>query len=78
MVRSRTVWKRITRILSRKGVEQRVSRFFFKAVVQAVLIFGAETWVVTPRMGGFLGGFQDQVARNLTGRIQWQWVDGKW
>ena len=30
----------------------------FKSVVQAVLLFGAETWVVTPRMGKALGGFR--------------------
>ena len=28
-----------------------MSRFFFKAVVQSVLIFGAETWVVTSLHG---------------------------
>ena len=40
--------------------------FFFKATVQSVLIFCAETWVVTPRMGWVLGGFQDQVKFLLT------------
>ena len=34
-----------------------------------MLLFGAETWVVTPRMGRVLGGFQDQVERRLTGRL---------
>ena len=33
-----------------------VSGLFFKSVVQAVLLFGSETWVVTPRMGSSLGG----------------------
>ena len=52
-------------------------RFFFKSVVQAVLLFGAETLVVNPRMGRVLEGFQDQVAWCLTGRIlQWK-TDGK-
>ena len=44
-------------------------RILFKVVVQSVLIFGAETWVVTPHMGRVLGGFQDQVARRLKGRL---------
>ena len=75
---ARAVWKRMTRILSREGAEPRVSVFFFKAVVQVVLLFGEETWVVTPCMVIFLGGFQDQVERRLTGRIlQWK-TDGKW
>ena len=30
---------------------------FFRAVTQAVLLFGAETWVLTPRMERFLSSF---------------------
>ena len=43
-------WGRLQRILSREGSEKRVSGGEFKAVVQQVLMFGAETWVVTPIM----------------------------
>ena len=63
------VWRRMTRILSREGGRPRMSGFFFKLVVQSVLLFGADTQVVTPRMEQVLGGFWDQVARILTGRI---------
>ena len=52
--------------------------FFFKAVIQAVLIFGSETWVVTPRMGKVLGRFQTQVDRRLTGQLLQRTTDGKW
>ena len=75
---ARAVWKRMTRILSSEGTEPRVSGFFFKAVVQAVFIFGLETWVVTPRMGRDLGVFQDQVARRLMGRIPRRKPERKW
>ena len=47
-------------------------------MVQVVLIFGSETWVVTPRMGRDLGGFQDQLAIRLTGWIPRRKPDGKW
>ena len=47
----------MTRILSREGVEPQVSGFFFKTVVQRMLLFGLETWVVTPRMGRSPGRF---------------------
>ena len=43
-------------IISREEEEPQVSGFFFKDVVQVVLIFGLETWVVTPRVGRALGG----------------------
>ena len=38
--RSRKVWSRVSRIRSREGAVPRVYGFFFKAVVQAVLLFG--------------------------------------
>ena len=75
--RARLVWKRTARILSREGAEPRLSIFFFKAVVQAVLLFGSETWAVTPCMVRVLGGFQDQVARRLTGNPMQLKTDGK-
>ena len=59
---------RLTRILRREGAKPRFSGMFFKAVVQAVLIFGLETWVLTPRMGRALESFQHRVARWITGR----------
>ena len=43
-----------------------------------VLIFGVETWVVTPLMVRVLGRFQDQVAQSLMGRLPRLKTDGKW
>ena len=68
----------MSRIFSREGAAPRVYGFFFKAVVQAVLLFGAETWVVTPRMGKSLGGVQTQVDRRLTGRLLQRTLDRSW
>ena len=44
------------RILSREMAAPRVSGFFLNAVVQAVLLFRMNTWVVTPCMGKAMGG----------------------
>ena len=75
---ARMVWRIMSRILSREGVRSRVSGFFFKAIVQSVLLFGTEMWVVNPHMGQVQGGFQYQVERRLTGRIPRQRLDGNW
>ena len=75
---ARAVWRRMTRILSREGAELRLSGFFFKVVVQSVLLFGAETWLVTPHMGRVLGGFQDQLVLRLTGWLLQRRSDRKW
>ena len=51
---------------------------FFKAVVQQVLLFGAETWVATPRMEWELSSFIHGAARRITGRQPRRGRDGKW
>ena len=51
---------------------------FFKAVVQQVLLFGAETWVVSPRMERAMSAFVHGAARRTTGRQPQRGRDGKW
>ena len=45
-----------------------MSGFFFKAVVQAVLLFGSETWVVTPHIGKALGGVSGPGGETVDGK----------
>ena len=68
---------RLQGILSREGVTKRVLGNFFKAVVQQVLLFGAETWVVSPRMERALSAFIHGAARRITGRQPRRGRDGK-
>ena len=77
IVKAQMVWRRMSRILRREVERPRVSVFFFKSIVQSVLLFGAETWVVTPHMGWDLGGFQDQVTRRIMGRLPQRSLDGR-
>ena len=55
MAKARVVWRNIMNILSMEGARPWVHKFFFKAIVQSVLLFCAKTWVVAPRMGKVLG-----------------------
>ena len=66
--KARNIWGRLSWILSREGADPKVSGHFCKAVPQAVLLFGAKTWVLTPRMDRALDSFQHRVARRITGR----------
>ena len=43
-------WGQLSQILSREGADPKVSRHFYKAMSQPVLLFGAERWVLNPRM----------------------------
>ena len=44
--KARRSWGRLYRVLGREGADLKVSGTFYKAVAQAVLLFGAETWVL--------------------------------
>ena len=49
-----------------RGRYPKCLRDIFKAVVQALLLFGSEMWVLTPLMGQDLGIFHHRVARRIT------------
>ena len=66
--KSRKSWGRLSGILIREGADPKVSVNFHKAVAQAVLLSGAETWVLTPRMEQALDSFKHRVAQWITGR----------
>ena len=78
LAKARRNWGRLQRILGRKGATARISGDFFKAVVQQVLLFGAEMWVVTPKMEQALSGFLHGAARRLTGRQARRGKNGAW
>ena len=66
--KSRKNWTRMTRILVWEGADPRISGLFLKADVQAVLIFGSDIGVPTPRFGRALESFQHRFAWRITGR----------
>ena len=68
LVKAGRSWGRLYRVLGWEGADPKVSREFYTAVTQAVLLFGEETWVLTPLMEKALDSFQSRVARKITGR----------
>ena len=54
--KARQVWIRLEKLLRREGADQRASEMFYWAVVQAVLILGAETWVLLAAVSRKLEG----------------------
>ena len=54
---ARHKWARMTQILSREGADARTLGQIYLAVVQSVLLYGSETWVLTPLMQRVPGAF---------------------
>jgi hypothetical protein len=57
LVKARRQWDTISRVLIRDGATPRISAIFYKVVVQSVLLYGSETWALSPKMLSKLEGF---------------------
>ena len=48
------------------------------AIFKAVLLYGLEAWVMSPRIGSTLGSFRHRLDRILTGRKPQRRLYGRW
>ena len=55
--KARKCWARISKVLRAENASPRVSGLFYRATVQAVLLFGSETWNLTGTWLKKLEGF---------------------
>ena len=76
--KAQTEWAWMARILVQEGANTQVLGIYFKAVIQAVLLFGSKTWTATPCMGQDLGGFHNKVALRIMGQKPQQIMNGSW
>ena len=63
--RARRKWGRLINILGREGADKMTAGRFYAAVVKAVIMFGFETWVLTPQLEKALEGFQHWAERRM-------------
>ena len=56
----------------------RVCGMFYKATVQAVLLYGSETWNLSPAMLQSLDGFHLRAAHRMTGLMPHKRHNGTW
>ena len=67
--RARAVWRRIANVIARESVPGPVAGMFFRVVVESVLLYGSETWVLPPTATRCLDGFQVEAARRFCGMM---------
>ena len=70
-------WERLARVMEREGAYERTLGSIHVDVVHVVLMYGSETWVMTPHSGRVLGGFHHRVACRLTGQKPQRGINGK-
>ena len=75
--RARRQWRQFRKVLERDSVPPCMAGMFYQAVVASVLLYGSESWVVSPSALRELSGFHVETARRLTG-MHPRKVKGKW
>ena len=76
--KARARWGMVSRILARDGSNTKMMGLFYKTIVQSVLLYGSETWVLTRKMLTALESFHHHCARAITRRFIHQNADGTW
>ena len=68
LVKARKCWARVSRVLRGEQASPRVSAVFYRAVVQSVLLYCSESWVLTPALLARLEGFHVRAAWRMAVR----------
>ena len=68
--KARATWGRIGKILKIKTDSNiKIMSIFYKVIVQTILLFGAESWVINENVRNKLRTFHNRCARFITGRF---------
>ena len=66
--KARMRWAMFKRLLTRENASRRVMGHFYKAIVQSVLLYGSETWVISTANMRKLSSFHHGCARFISHR----------
>jgi hypothetical protein len=65
LCKARETWARVGQVLRKENAPPQVSAKFYKAIVQSVLLYGSETWVLSPAALARLEGFHLRAAYRM-------------
>ena len=68
IARAKAKWWRMAKILKSQGANSKIMAKFYKAVIQAVLLYSSELWVLTKANIRKLNSFHLRVVRHMTGK----------
>jgi hypothetical protein len=78
LTKARGCWARVSQVLRAENASPKVCGVFYKATIQAVLLFGSETWNLAPSGLACLEGFHLQAAWRMIGRGPKKLPNGTW
>ena len=63
--RARQKWAELSRLLRKEAASTALAARFYLVVVSAILLYGAETWVISKRIEDLLSSFHNRCARTI-------------
>ena len=78
MKKARKRWACVGKILKTKGANPKIMAKFYLTIVQAVLLYGADSWVIKKRDYDALRSFHRRAARYMTGQHIRKLDGNKW
>ena len=63
--KARRIWARLSQVCRSENVPPKVAAMFYRAVIQSVLLFGCETWVLSDTIKRLLRGFHIKAAYQM-------------
>jgi hypothetical protein len=66
--KARATWAQVGKVLRGENTPPTVTAKFYLAVVQAILLYGSETWVISPQAMARLEGFDIRAAWRMARR----------
>ena len=78
IMRTRSVWGRLGKLLRRKGTDTKATESFYRAAVQAILLYGLEKWVVLESMTKMTERTHTDFLKMITGKIAKRLGYGTW
>ena len=68
LAKAPATWARVGKVLRAENASPRVAGYFYKAVVQSVLLFGSESWNLGPALLARLEGFHIRCSYRMSRR----------
>ena len=78
IMRARSVWGMLGTLLQLEGADPRVEEMFYRAVVQVILLYGLESWVLLVATKRKAEGMNTRFLREITGNRVLRLVKGTW
>ena len=75
---ARLVWGVLGTLIWMEGEYPRVAAMFYRSVVQGILLYGLDMWVLSSAMQKKVEGSHTSFLRHITGKRAWRIVDEMW